>query len=167
MNSATDRKRAAGGARAPKVLNWWRGLLMAMIAILTASGLVTRAPADDLQKSGTVTIEQYQVAFIGSGNLGGGKLTFEGKEYGFTIGGLGIGGFGVSKINAQGTVYNLKQLSDFEGVYGQARTGYAAADTGGGTLWMENTKGVYMKLATTREGLALSLGGDGVYIDLD
>ena len=47
--------------------------------------------ADELKKSGTVEIEQTQIAFIGSGNLGGGKLYFEGKTYNFTVGGLGIG----------------------------------------------------------------------------
>ncbi len=73
----------------------------------------------------------------------------------------------MSKITASGAVYNMKELSDFEGAYGQARTGFAAADVGGGTLWLENQKGVYMKLASEREGLALSLGADAVYIDFD
>ena len=166
MNNAMRGKRG-GRCRPQRWLNWRRGVLLAVAAVMTATSLVAGAWADDLVNSGTVSIEQYQVAFIGSGNLGGGTLTFEGKTYGFTIGGLGIGGFGVSKINAHGTVYNLKTLSDFEGAYVQGRTGYAAADVGGGTLWLQNQKGVYMKLASTREGLALSLGGDAVYIDLD
>ena len=38
------------------------------------------ASADDLKKSGTFTVEQVQIAFIGSGNLGGGTLKFGGKE---------------------------------------------------------------------------------------
>lgn len=139
---------------------------LAVIAIaVTAAGMVAGASAEELEKSGTVHIEQYQVAFIGSGNLGGGTLSFQGQNYPFTIGGLGIGGFGVSKITAGGTVYNLNELSDFEGAYGQARTGFAAADKGSGTLWLQNQKGVYMKLASKREGLALSLGADAIYID--
>ncbi|HEY4167567.1 MAG TPA: hypothetical protein VGM96_12360, partial [Reyranella sp.] len=66
-------------------------------------------------KTGTVDIEQVQVAFIGSGNLGGGTLQFQGKSYRFTVGGLGIGGFGVSKMQATGDVYNMKELRQFPG----------------------------------------------------
>jgi len=156
-----------GVDRRHKVSNWLRGPLVALAITVTVIALVVDASAADLKKSGTVYIEQYQVAFIGSGNLGGGTLTYQGKTYKFTIGGLGVGGFGVSKITAQGDVYNMKELSDFEGAYGQARTGFAAADVGSGTLWLENQKGVYMKLASKREGLALSLGADAIYIDFN
>lgn len=159
-----------GASRAHRhceALNWLRGTLVAFLGAMAVSGTVTDALASDLKKSGSVNIEQYQVAFIGSGNLGGGTLTYKGKTHKFTIGGLGIGGFGVSKVTASGEVYNMNELSDFEGAYGQARTGFAAADKGGGTLWLENQKGVYMKLASKREGLALSLGADAIYIDFD
>jgi hypothetical protein len=121
----------------------------------------------DLVKTATIKVEQYQVAFIGSGNLGGGKLDFNGRTYSFTIGGLGIGGFGVSKITASGTVYNLKNLKDFPGAYVQGRYGYAAGDQSGGKLWLQNDKDVVIEIQGTREGLALSLGGDAVYIGFD
>ncbi len=122
------------------------------------------ASAADLEKSGTVEIEQVQVAFLYSGNLGGGRLYFKGKSYPFSVGGLGIGGIGISKMEAVGQVYNLKDAKDFPGAYGQARYGYAAGDTSGGKLWLENTMGVVIELAAKREGLALSLGADAVYI---
>ena len=93
--------------------------LLALTAILFAFGAIAPVGAQDKPASGTVTIEQYQVAFIGSGNLGGGKLNYKGQSYGFKVGGLGIGGFGVSKITAAGTVYGLNKLEDFSGVYGQ------------------------------------------------
>jgi hypothetical protein len=123
--------------------------------------------ADDLKKSGTVRIEQVQIAFIGSGNLGGGTLQFGGKSYDFTIGGLGIGGFGVSKITATGTVYNLDKLAYFTGAYAQGRYGVVVGDASTGKLWLKNSHGVVLELKAEREGLALSLGGDAVYIDLE
>ena len=123
--------------------------------------------ADELKKSGTVDIEQTQIAFIGSGNLGGGKLYFGGKTYSFTIGGLGIGGFGISRMTAVGTVFNLTDVSQFAGAYVQGRYGYAAGASGAGELWLQNESGVVMQLKTQREGLALSLGGDAVYIRFD
>lgn len=119
----------------------------------------------ELEKSATVTIEQYQVALFLSGNLGGGQLRFNNKTYPFTVGGLGVGGLGASKIEATGQVYNLKKLEDFPGAYGQARWGYAAADQSAGSLWLQNPSGVVIELAAKREGLALSLGADAVYVD--
>ncbi|MGH7864246.1 MAG: hypothetical protein ACREQB_04610, partial [Candidatus Binataceae bacterium] len=55
---------------------------------LIVSGLATLVvplgtlAAEELGKpSGSVTIEQVQVAFVGSGNLGGGELKFRGRTY--------------------------------------------------------------------------------------
>lgn len=121
--------------------------------------------AQQQEKSGTVEIEQVQVAFIGSGNVGGGTLHFQGKSYRFTVGGLGVGGFGVSKMQASGTVYNMKELRQFPGAYGQARYGFAAGTKSGGELWLENTNGVLLELRARRTGLALSLGADAVIIN--
>jgi hypothetical protein len=120
--------------------------------------------ADELRKSGTVEIEQTQIAFIGSGNLGGGTLNYGGKTYSFTVGGLGIGGFGISTMKATGTVYNLSDINQFPGAYVQGRYGFAAGTTGSGEMWLKNENGVVIDLKTQREGLALSLGGDAVYI---
>ncbi len=106
------------------------------------------------------------MAFIGSGSLGGGTLRFGGKEHEFSIGGLGIGGFGVSSIDASGEVYHLEKLEDFAGAYGQARAGLVVADKSKGSLWLRNTNGVYIRVSAEREGVMLALGADGVYIDL-
>lgn len=142
-----------------------RGAILALA--LVQFFLLQPAGADDLRQSGTVKIEQVQIAFIGSGNLGGGHLTVNGRSYEFTIGGLGIGGFGVSKMTAVGEVYNLNDVADFAGAYLQARYGLAVGSTGTGELWLENTNGVVLHLDTKREGLALSLGADAVVIDFD
>jgi hypothetical protein len=130
-------------------------------------GLMPVMAADSYTESGTVTIEQVQIAFIGSGNLGGGTLSFGGRSYNFTVGGLGYGGFGVSKMEAVGTVYNLKNRADFEGAYAQARYGLVAGDVSTGELFLENSRGVALRLKAKRTGLALSLGGDAVYIKFD
>jgi hypothetical protein len=131
--------------------------------------LGTAAPAQDakkppLEKAGALTIEQYQVALLWSGNLGGGELRFNNKSYPFTVGGLGVGGVGASKIEATGMVYNLKRAEDFPGTYGQARWGYAAGTTSDGTLWLQNPDGVVIELKAKREGFALALGADAIYI---
>jgi len=116
--------------------------------------------------SASVYIHQVQIAFIGSGEMGGGTLYFQGRSYPFKLGGLGIGGIGISTIDADGWVYNLYRLQDFNGVYGQARTGWAVGQHGGGEMWLQNSNGVILRLKARREGLSLSLGADGMVVRL-
>ena len=118
------------------------------------------AAAQQRVLSGTVNIEQVQVAFIGSGTL-----HYHGRSYRFSVGGLGVGGFGFSKMEAYGDVYNLKELRQFPGVYGQGRYGAVAGNDGGGEMWLQNPEGVMLSLKTRRQGLAVSLGADAVVID--
>ena len=139
------------------------GLALAgMLAILPGAGLNAADP--ELRETGTVEISQFQVAFIVSGALGGGTLSYNGQDYDFTIGGLGVGGFGASSIDATGTVYNLDKVEDFAGAFGQARAGIALGYDSAGSLWLENPQGVYMKLEAKRAGVMLSLGADAVYV---
>lgn len=136
------------------------GLTLSLVPHISVRAAEPRA-------TGTLTIEQVQIAFIGSGNLGGGKLNYGGSTYDFTIGGLGIGGIGISKMEAVGTVYDLNRLADFPGAYGQARYGLAVGSLGGGELWLKNPNGIALHLKAHRKGLALSLGADAIYINLD
>src|SRR5215813_6752728 len=100
-------------------------LVRSLAAFLLCLGVGVSAPAfaqsrPPSRPSATVAIHQIQVAFIGSGMLGGGTLNYRGATYRFRLGGLGIGGVGVSRLNATGTAYKLRRLADVEGVYGQA-----------------------------------------------
>lgn len=144
-----------------------RSILRRRQVLAGAAGTVLAAPAiaEQRVKSGTVEMEQVQVAFIGSGNAGSGTLHFQGRTHRFSVGGLGVGGFGFSKIQAWGDVYNLKELRQFPGAYGQARYGAVAGDKGGGRMWLENPEGVQLELQARREGLAVSLGADALVIE--
>jgi hypothetical protein len=136
---------------------------------LVAAFFLAAAPATAQQKTlgpptASVRIQQVQVAFIGSGQVGSGTLRFRGRSYGITAGGLGVGGIGASKLTATGSVYGLNRREDFAGAYVQLREGWALGDQGRGRLWLRNDKGVTMRLDTRRQGLQLSLGADGVLI---
>jgi hypothetical protein len=139
--------------------------------LLVAAAAFLLAPAAGAQQeptpSGTVEIDQTQFALILSGAFGGGTLHYQGKSYGFTIGGLGVGGFGIATLHATGEVYDLRDVADFGGVYGQAGASYALGKESAGTLWLENTKGVHLRLKAEREGIILSIGADGVIIKMD
>lgn len=141
-----------------------RGVVSALL--LSGFSLSASAQNAPLRPSGSVNIHQVQIAFIGSGTTGGGTLYFHGRAYPFKLGGLGIGGIGISTIDAVGTVYNLYRLQDFNGAYGQAQTGFAIGEQGKGEMWLQNSHGVYLKLRTKRQGLALSLGAGGMVVQL-
>ena len=117
--------------------------------------------------SGRIDMEQIQISLLLSAGWGHGTLTFSGTHE-FKIKGMGVGGLGISKLEAHGNVFRLKKLSDFPGVYGAVRAGAVAGDAQlrGGT-WMENPAGVQIHLVPRRKGVALSLGADGVLITLD
>ena len=115
---------------------------------------------------GTVDMQEVQAAYIGSGSGGSGVLSFRGREYEFNVGGVGVGGIGLSTIEATGEVYNLSDLRQFPGTYGQARYGFAIGTASGGDLWLQNEAGVILHLKAKRTGLMLSLGGDAVVISM-
>lgn len=142
------------------------GRRIALAAAVVAASLLPAAAAE--KPSATVSISQVNLAFLVSGNVGGGTLKFGGKSYEFTIGGLGYGGIGASRVEASGEVYNLKRIEDFEGPYAQGRVGAVAGSQQiEGGMWLINPNGVEMHLRSRREGYALSLGGDAVYVMLD
>lgn len=137
-------------------------VLMAMLMLLPGLGSVSWA--NDPKPVGTVVIDETQFAFIVSGQGGGGTLHFQGQAIPFQIGGLGVGGVGISEIKAVGEVYNLTDVSQFFGTYATARVGWAIGRMSGGQLWLENTDGVVLHLNAEREGLILSLGADALII---
>jgi len=116
---------------------------------------------------GTVDMQEVQAAYIGSGTAGKGVLSFRGRDYPFQVGGLGVGGIGLSTIDATGEVYNLRDVAQFPGTYGQARYGFAIGSASAGDLWMQNESGVILHLKAKRTGLILSLGGDAVVISMN
>ena len=144
-------------------------LAIAILGLLAAcaqsqSGSSSAAPTQP--PDGFVRMQQVHAAFIGSGSTGDGTLTYRGRTYSFTVSGLGVGGIGVSTIDARGEVYDLRTLQDFPGTYAQGRYGFAIGETSAGDLWLKNGNGVVMHLKAKRTGLMLSLGGDAVVITM-
>lgn len=137
-------------------------LLMSFCAMMLVLGGTSFAQ----DPSGTVTIDEYELAYIFSGSLGGGKLFFKGNTYNFQIGGLGIGGIGASHLTARGEVYNLQDVAAFPGTYAQASIGFSATNMGEGHLWLQNQNGVQLHLTTSQQGLGLTTGASGIVVNM-
>ncbi|NLJ27871.1 hypothetical protein [Desulforhabdus amnigena] len=134
------------------------------LVLIVAMALSAAAVAEEKTPSGTVEINEYELAYIFNGQMGGGKLQFQGNTYDFKLGGVGVGGIGASHISAYGDVYNLTDVSQFPGTYVQASVGYSATDQGEGHLWLQNGNGVVLHLTTSQQGLGLTAGADGIQI---
>jgi hypothetical protein len=150
--------------------------IVARVALVSACGLYLAGCAGNIALGpdavkgktvdATVDMQEVQAAYIGSGSTGTGVLIFRGTQYPFQVAGAGVGGIGLSTIDAKGEVYNLRDIAQFAGTYGQARYGFAIGTSSGGDLWLQNEAGVIMHLKAKREGLMLSLGGDAVVISM-
>jgi hypothetical protein len=104
--------------------------------------------------SGYVRMTQVQAAYLGSGSAGNGVLRYQGSTYPFNVGGLGVEGIGISKIEAKGEVYGLKRLGDFPGADVQGRSDFALGNTSAGDLWLQNGNGVIMHLYSCKAARA-------------
>jgi hypothetical protein len=117
--------------------------------------------------SGSVEMHELQAAYIASGSGGSGVLHYQGNDYPFTVGGVGVGGIGASTIEGTGDVYNLANAAQFPGTYAEGRYGFAFGEKSAGDLWMKNEKGVVIHLKAYRTGLMLSLGGSAIAISMN
>jgi hypothetical protein len=115
---------------------------------------------------GYVEMKEVQVAYLGNAGGGDGTLTFQGQRYPFTIAGLGVGGIGVSTVDAEGEVYRLTDLKQFPGAYIAGQYGAVAGTESVGDIWLENPNHVVMHLKAKREGLMLSVGADAIDIHM-
>ena len=119
------------------------------------------------QPSGTVSINETQLALIVGGSFGGGVLTYKGKTYPFKVSGFSLGAnIGASKLAAAGEVYDLADVSKFAGTFTKLESSITLGGGVGGTV-LKNENGVIMRLKSTSEGLQLNLSASGVTVKLD
>ncbi|MBP0573581.1 hypothetical protein J8J27_23055, partial [Mycobacterium tuberculosis] len=127
------------------------------LAVVGASG-ATSAYAD----SGSIRITIYKAGWFIGGSGGDGTLSFRGRHYPLSIGGLSAGlVFGASKATLVGRVSNIQRPSDVAGVYGAAGAG-AAAVKGVGAIVLRNEKGAVLELSGRQVGLIANVDLSGM-----
>jgi hypothetical protein len=134
------------------------GLLSAVVA---QAGQARKPAARSPQGAGAVTFAGTVATPPGGGSgvtWGKGTLILnDGTQHAFEVSGLGVTGTreAIVSVQAVGEVFNLKQLSDFEGTY---KTAERRVETGrgAGQISLTNDRGVLVSLslsspATTRD----------------
>lgn len=137
-------------------------LRVGLLALATLFGVVSMASADD----GSIRIRIVKAGFVIGGSAGDGVLTFQGRKYPLSIGGLSYGfTFGASETRFHGAVRNIRRPSDVSGVYAQAGAG-AALVKGAQVIVLTNQNGAILELSGEQKGVIVSLDLSGLALSL-
>lgn len=98
-------------------------------------------------------------------NWGDGVLTYQGREYPFSIKGLSVGDLGAAGFTASGKVHNLSRPEDFNGEYVNAKSRVIAiAD--GSAVTIRNERGVTLDLVIATAGLKFAFRFGGIRAEI-
>ena len=130
--------------------------------------LVLGAPAADakemkLVKSGTFEVEGKSIGFLIGFRWGTGILTLnDGTRLKFSFKGVKAIETGAAVIKATGVVYNMKKVTDFEGLYsGLSGSLTLGKDLLGFVKYVNDTSGVIVAVKPTSKGVRLSAPAPG------
>jgi hypothetical protein len=139
--------------------------------LLTILGVMTGfAQARQQQSRPDATLRLRGGSFaLGIGtSWGSGTLTYRGKNYPVRLRGLSVGRVGVTSSSANGDVFNLRRLQDFNGHYNVGAAGTRGVTLGAGRSGtiMSNQAGVIVRISSTQQGVAVNATGGGMDMQL-
>jgi lipid-binding SYLF domain-containing protein len=139
-----------------------RSALVALTAIVGVGFASSAARAD----VGSIRITVLKGGWVVGAQGGSGVLTFRGKNYPLSVGGLSIGfTFGAAQTRLVGRVRNINRPSDVAGVYGAGGAG-AAVGVGAGVIVLTNEKGAILELSGRQAGLMVNADLSGLVLSL-
>jgi hypothetical protein len=140
-------------------------LASALFAASVAFAATPASAQSAAQTTGSVRLNITKAGFIVGMGGGRGTLTFRGRTYNLSVGGIGIGSIGIASVRLSGTASNLRTASDIAGTYGAAGAG--ASFVGGGQVaTIQNEKGVVLRLSGPQVGFQANLGVGGMTISM-
>src|SRR3990170_3568703 len=143
-----------------RIPTMFRGAFIAVIAMF-AVGL-----QDARADSGSIVLTIYKAGWIIGGSGGYGTLSFRGRSYPLSVGGIDYGlVFGGSKPVLRGRVSNIARASDVAGVYGAAGAGLAVG-RGARAIVLANQKGAVLELEGRQVGLMANVDLSGLAITM-
>jgi hypothetical protein len=134
-------------------------------AIAVATIMLTGAVSQSFADTGSIRLKITKVGFIVGVGGGSGTLTFQGKRYRLSIGGVSAGTIGVSGMDLVGTASNLRTAADIAGTYSALSAGIAVAG-GAKVATLQNSNGVVLQLQGRQVGFSASLSVSGLTISL-
>jgi hypothetical protein len=139
-------------------------LRLALVAALALAGASVSSAA--LADSGTIRINIIKGGWFIGASGGSGTLTFRGRTYPLSIGGLSAGlVFGASQTYMSGRVSRINSPRDVAGVYGAGGAG-AAIGRGVSAIVLTNDKGALLVMSGRQTGLMVNADLSGLAISL-
>ncbi len=134
--------------------------------VLAIGGALVWAAASEADEATTGSIE-FKILSAGLVvGVGGGQgvLVFRGKSYPLSVGGISAGAqMGASRADLVGTVSNLHDARDIEGVYSAVSAGVSVA-AGASVVELSNAHGVVLKLKGREMGFRIGFDMSGLTI---
>jgi hypothetical protein len=140
-------------------------MLLAVATVMLSAGSV--GAAEKVAKPDATL--KFTVDSVAAGvgvTWGKGTLKYKGKDHRFKVEGLSVGSVGGSEVAAEGVVYDLKKLEDFNGNF-TAATAQATLGGGAGATAMKNQSGVRIQITSTTRGVDLKVAGEGLRFQLE
>ena len=142
------------------VLGGAMSLLLAPLAIGAADASAAAG------SSGRIAFRVTRAGFIVGVGGGSGTLTFNGRKYPLSIGGVSLGAtIGIASADFVGRVRRLRRASDIAGTYSAVGAGLAAAG-GGSVARLVNSRGVELEVSGKQVGFMFSIDLSGLRIRL-
>jgi hypothetical protein len=137
--------------------------IFGLVGLLASMSLVSPSHAKD----GYLRVTFSKAGLVGGVGAGRGVLTYEGRDYPFTVYGLSLGlAVGASVAQLEGRAAYMDRLSDFAGSYRSVGLGGALLGGAGG-VQLKNKRGVIITLEGPRAGVELSANLSRVRFALD
>jgi hypothetical protein len=134
-------------------------------AVVAAALMLAALSTPSQAGSGTVRLKVVKAGFIIGASGGGGTLSYGGRTYQLSIGGISAGMMGASETQLVGTASNLNKASDIAGAYAAVGAG-ASVIRGNTTAQLRNANGVVLRLRGKQVGLEVSLDLSGMVLAL-
>jgi len=139
----------------------WLAVLGTVAFLASATAI-----AEDKAPDATIRLSEGSVAAGIGWNWGRGEVNFQGRTYHVKIDGLSVAEVGVTKAVAMGTVYNLKNAEDLNGVY-VAAGAEGTAGKGAGVSSLRNDKGVVINLKSETKGANIKVAASGLKLTVE
>jgi hypothetical protein len=135
------------------------------LAAMAAVIMLAATPTESQAQTGQVRVKVVRAGFIIGMGGGNGTLTWRGRVYPFSVGGVGLGTIGAAVADLRGRAFNLRSPTDIAGAY--TAVGASAAIGGGVKVArLQNANGVVLELQGGEVGLEVSLNLSGMTITM-
>ena len=140
-------------------------ILSLAVAMMTG---FTQAATHHSKPDATLRVNGGSFALGIGVSWGSGTLTYRGKDFPVRVRGLSVGRVGMTSSSANGDVFNLRRLQDFNGHYNVGGAGTRGVTLGAGRAGtiMSNQAGVIVRISATQSGIAVNATGGGVDMQL-